>query len=153
MNKKALIFLSLLLSTFIFLSGCGSNEGSGTSAEGSSNSNEVKTIKMAHWYGQDHWVNVALEEKFKPMIEENSEGKLKVEIYPASQLGAEEQMYQGVQSGSIEMVTIGVGMENQVPKVGLFSLPYLYQDFDHAEKVLNGEIGEDISAQLEENTG
>lgn len=140
---KKFYYLSLIVGTLFILSACdnGSNEG------------EVKTIKVANFYGTDHRVNHVFEEKFKKIVEAESEGALKVEIYPANQLGGEEAIYQSTMGNSIEIGILSVIMESEVPKVGLFTLPFLFKDFDHAYDVLDSEIGDDIKNQLEENTG
>lgn len=140
------IYLLLIMSLVLALtSACGS--------EASNTSSDTKTIKVANFFGTDHRVNVAFEEKFKTIVEEESNGELKVEIYPASQLGGEEATYQSTMANSIEIGILSVIMEAEVPKIGLFTLPFLFNDFEHAYSVLDSEVGDDIKNQLEENTG
>lgn len=149
--KRPLITFLLVVILSIFAA-CGSQESS--SSDGNNNSSaeneETKVIKVANFYAEDHAVNKALSEKFKSLVEENSNGTLEVEIYPNSQLGGEEQMWDSVQNGTIEMAEIGVIMESEVPKVGLLTLPFLFKSYEHAEKVLNSEIGDEIGANIEE---
>ncbi|NEU31451.1 TRAP transporter substrate-binding protein [bacterium LRH843] len=139
--------ISAVLSCLVFLGGCG-----GTNSVETNNSTDTKIIKIANWYADDHAVNIALNEKFKPMVEENSGGTLKVEIYSNSKLGGEEAMYDSVRNGSLEMAEIGVIMEGEVPMISILTLPFLFKDFEHAKKVLNGEVGNEIGEQLEEIT-
>lgn len=140
--KKICLTLLFVIGGSLVLSGCGGK------AEGSDS--EQKTIKMANFYAEDHAVNIALKEKFVTMVEENSGGTLKVELYPNSQLGGEEMMWDGVKSGTIEMAEIGVIMEPEVPMISLFTLPFVFEDYDHAQKVLAGSVGEQIGKQIEE---
>lgn len=155
MKKLAAGVLSLALSSSMVLAGCSSDTSSG-SAEGSDSApkaTETKTIKVANWYADDHGVNIALNEKFKTLVEKNSNGTLKVEIYSNSKLGGEEQMYDSVRAGTLEVAVISAIIEPEVPKVSTLSLPFLFRDLDHAQNVLKGEIGQEIAAQIEENTG
>ncbi|MBP1934851.1 TRAP transporter substrate-binding protein [Ammoniphilus resinae] len=154
MKKLNFCILSLTLAMSTFLTACSSNTETGQANTGSNEKSEgTKTIKIAHWYAADHVVNIALNEKFKTLVEKNSNGSLKVDVYANSQLGGEEQMYDSVRAGTLEMAEIGVIMEPEVPKIGILTLPYLFKDFNHAKEILFGEIGADIGAQLEEKTG
>jgi TRAP-type transport system periplasmic protein len=158
MKKLAIGILSIALSSSVLMAGCGSSKEAtkADAKKGETGSNETakaKTIKIGNWYAEDHAVNIALKEKFKTLVEKNSNGTLKVEVYPNSALGSEEKMYDSVRGGTIEMAEIGVIMEPQVPKIGILTLPYLFKDFNHAKTVLSGEVGADIGAQLEEKTG
>ncbi|WP_411843049.1 TRAP transporter substrate-binding protein [Salinicoccus sp. HZC-1] len=146
--KKNILTL-FITSLLLVLTACES--GSETTAE--DGNSETKKIKVANFYGADHRVNVAFEEKFKTIVEEESNGSLEVEIYSNNQLGGEEAIYQGTQSGSIEIGILSVIMESEVPRIGLFTLPFLFDDFDHASRVLDSEVGEEIKGELEENTG
>ena len=80
--------------------------------------------------------------KFKEMVEEKSNGELKVDIYPAAQLGDARTIVEGVQMGSIEMADIENGpMGRFVPEAMLWDLPFIFRDIDHAHKVLDGDVG------------
>lgn len=142
MSKK--FIAGIAAGTLLILSACGS-DGSG--------SGDAKTIKIANYFAEDHPQNIALKEKFKPLVEENSNGSLKVQIYPNSQLGAEEQFYEGVRNGTIEMGIPGMIMQSAVEKLAVPEWPFLFEDYDHVQEVLNGEIGEELTADLEEIHG
>lgn len=152
MKKFVLSFLCLTLSALILLAGCSTSKETANVPAGSAGP-ETKTIKITNFYADDHVVNKAIKEKFKPMVEKNSNGTLKVNIFSNSQLGGEEQMYDGTRNGTIEMAVLSIIMESDVPKIGLFSLPFLFKDYTHAKSVLNGPIGEDIKTEFEANTG
>lgn len=143
--KKRILF-SIIIGFVLLLVACGSDDGEG----GSSGS---KKIKVANFYGADHRVNVVFEEKFKTIVEDKSNGSLEVELYPNNQLGGEEAIYQGTIGGSIEIGILSVIMESEVPRIGLFTLPFLFEDFDHAKAVLDSDVGAEIKDELEENTG
>ncbi|KJE26562.1 TRAP transporter solute receptor, DctP family protein [Geobacillus kaustophilus] len=142
------LFLVLLLG---LLSGCG---GSGTkSTAGNGQSGGAKVIKVANYFAEEHPQNIALREKFKKIVEEKSGGSLKVQIYPNSTLGAEKEFYDGVRNGTIEMGIPGLIMQNDIPKMGVPEWPFLFKDFEHVKKVLNGPIGKEIAKDLEKKHG
>jgi len=74
------------------------------------------------------WMNV-----FKKGVESRSGGKIKVEIYPANQLGPIPRTVEGVALGTIEMTTPAtgffVGLE---PRFVVFDAPGLFDDMRHA---------------------
>src|SRR5690606_18092209 len=105
-----------------------------------SGSFEEVTIKVANFYAEDHPQNVSLREVFKPMIEEQTGGAVKVEIYPNNQIGNEEAFTEGVRNGTIEMGVFGTTLSASAPKIGVIDLPFLFRDYDHAREVLNGEV-------------
>lgn len=126
-------FISILL-LFIILSGCSRDSGE----------DGHTTIILAHAMHTNHPVSVAMD-RMAELTEEYSDGKLRVTIYPTSQLGDERELLELVQIGTVGMTKIsGAVLENIVPAVRAFSLPYLFRDDDHYEKVLWGEIGDEI---------
>lgn len=128
-----------------FIVGC-SGENAST---GDGEVKEVTTIKVANYFAEDHPQNIALREKFKPLVEENSGGTLKVEIYPNSQLGAEQEFYDGVRNGTIEMGIPGMIMQSTISKLGVPEWPFLFENYEHVKKVFNGPIGEELVEDLE----
>jgi tripartite ATP-independent transporter DctP family solute receptor len=107
------------------------------------------TIKIANYYAPEHPVNQALNNKFKPMVEKETNGEVKVEIYPNNQLGNEQEFVEGVQLGTVEMAMTGNLWENTVPQFRLMQMPYMFVNYEHANAVLNGPIGEKIYKYLE----
>ncbi|RLL43873.1 TRAP transporter substrate-binding protein [Oceanobacillus piezotolerans] len=149
--KKRKIFkiaASITLAGAIFLAGCSS---AGTTSNGSES--EKKTIKVAHYFADNHPQNIALKEKFKKIVEEETNGELEVEIYANSTLGAEKEFYDGVRNGTIEMGIPGLIMQADIPKMSVPEWPFLFRDFEHVKKVLNGPIGEEITADLDTKHG
>ncbi|MCF6411340.1 TRAP transporter substrate-binding protein [Pseudalkalibacillus salsuginis] len=146
--KKCWVFLCLvLLSASLLLAGC---NATGLGEAGGDN---TQTLKVANYFASEHPQNVALREKFKPLVEEGSEGTLKVEIYDNSQLGAEQEFYDGVRNGTIEMGIPGMIMQSSIEKLGVTEWPFLFKDYEHAKNVLNGPIGDELLEDLEEKHG
>jgi tripartite ATP-independent transporter DctP family solute receptor len=73
---------------------------------------------------------------FKELVEKNSKGRIKVELYPTSQLGPVPEMYQAVKSGAQQMASSAIGEFIPFwPKYATYDLPYLYRDQTHLLKV------------------
>jgi tripartite ATP-independent transporter DctP family solute receptor len=83
-------------------------------------------------------------------IDAGTGGRYKVREFPASALGGEREMIEGVQLGTIEAVVVSSGaLSNFVPETGVFDVPFLFRDLAHARSVLDGPIGQDILAKFE----
>lgn len=92
-----------------------------------------------------HIYNLAAEH-FGKIVAEKTGGEIEVQVFPASQLGSERDMVEGLQLGSLEMTLTSTGpMGNFVPQVKLFNLPFLFKDRESCYRVLDGEIGTQIA--------
>jgi len=103
-------------------------------------------IKLAHNgnTNPDDPQNVGVN-AFKDMVEEQSEGAITVQIYPAGQLGDARTIVEGIQLGTIEMADVENGpMGGFVPEAMLWDLPFIFRDIGHAHAVLDGEIGKSV---------
>ncbi|MDO6646765.1 TRAP transporter substrate-binding protein DctP, partial [Acinetobacter guillouiae] len=70
---------------------------------------------------------------FKSEIEERSEGRIKVEIYPSAQLGADRELIEGVQLGDVTMSLHSTAPAvNFVDDVAVFDIPFLFPDKETA---------------------
>lgn len=77
------------------------------------------------------------------VAEKASGGRLKLEIFPSSQLGAQREMWQNVQSGLIGgLVDPTASLANFVPQFAVLDLPYLVQNPEQAFKLLDGPVVE-----------
>lgn len=83
-------------------------------------------------------------------ITERSQGRFTVQEFPASALGGEREMVEGVLLGTIDMVVVSSGtLGNFVPAVGVFDVPFLFRDADHARLVMDGSIGDELLGAFE----
>lgn len=134
---RCFLVMLLLASSVVFASGQAEEEA-------------VTEIKLANFYGPDHPVNVALRDVFVPMVEEETNGRYDVQVFDSSSLGAERELTEGVQLGTIEMGITGGLLSATYPKIGALELPFLFSDFDHVWRVLDGEIGDEVAADFED---
>jgi tripartite ATP-independent transporter DctP family solute receptor len=89
---------------------------------------------------------------FLDTLAELSGGTFTGEQAPASQLGGERDMIEGLQIGSLDLVITSTGpLGNFVPEVLVLDLPFLFRDYAHARGVLDGEIGQELLAAIDQN--
>jgi tripartite ATP-independent transporter DctP family solute receptor len=82
-----------------------------------------------------------------------SSGKLKVEVYPDSQLGTIPEMMSSVQTGSLQMtMAVSAWFSKFMKPLDAFTLPYIVPSADRLKTALDGALGQRISA-MGESTG
>ena len=85
-------------------------------------------------------------------LEAASGGRLSIQMFPAMQLGGEKEMIEQAQVGALAMARISVGpMGPIVPEMNVFNLPFMFRDGTHMEKVIDGEIGDELLKKLSEH--
>src|SRR6478735_7871001 len=109
-----------------------------------------RVIRFGHLNNADHPVSFGVK-RFAELLAAKSGGKLKVQEYPASQLGNEMQQQSALQGGVQEMsapaTTSLVGI---VKEFGLFDFPFLVTDYKQADTLLDGPLGKQLTAKLPE---
>jgi len=147
--KKLSIFLMSTLMVFV-LAACGGNESGGDSGENeSASSEETKTIRAGIGLNDKHPQYKGLL-KFKEIVEEKTDGKIKVETYHSGQLGNDRSMMEALQMGTQEVTVPSTApMANFVPEFSVFDIPFLFPNEKVADKVLDGEVGQKILKKLE----
>jgi tripartite ATP-independent transporter DctP family solute receptor len=109
----------------------------------------ANTIKLAHSLGVTHPVHKAMVHMAE-LVSKKSDGTLKLEIYPSSQLGSEQQCLELLQIGSLGMTKVSAAvMENFSPDLKVLGYPYLFRNDEHRFKVYDGPIGEQLLAGSE----
>ena len=146
MKKKLYALLSLVVVIGI-LAGCG---GGGTSDEpsgGGSTSGETYVITLTHATAETTSLHAG-SEAFKEYVEEHSDGRILVNIYPNAQLGSDRETIEGVQTGEITMMSSSNAVQvNFVPDAVIFDMPFCFSDSETARATMADEaFTEAISA-------
>ena len=80
--------------------------------------------------------------KMNEVLKAKTNGALDLKIFTDSQLGTFQAAIAGVRGGTIDMAVSGsgnfTGLESMI---GVFDIPYLFKDSEHAYKVLDGPVG------------
>lgn len=144
--------LGLLIIAVFILSACGRPDSGGTTSEEGGTDGENYTIRLAHLVPEEQSSHVAAE-AFKEKLESESDGRLTVELYPNGQLyGSDREAIEAVQLGNVEMTIPAVAaMASFNEKFQVFDLPFLFNDNEAAYRALDGELGQQLMADLESN--
>ncbi len=89
-------------------------------------------------------------QEFAKKVNERSKGEVVVVVYPNSQLGNERDLMEGLQLGTVQMAEVSGGvMSTFAPETGVFSLPFIFRDWNHLDKVLKNPA---VVSKLDEIT-
>src|SRR4030066_687191 len=102
------------------------------------------SLKLGHAVAVEHPYHLGAV-KFAELVAQRTKNKVKIDVYPSTQLGNERDMVEGLQLGTIDLVVTSTGpLGGFVPKMFVVDLPFLFRDREHAYKVLDGAIGRDL---------
>src|SRR5438445_11660469 len=78
-------------------------------------------------------------------LEAATGGRLSVQMFASMQLGGEKEAIEQAQVGAIQFARVSVGALGPViPELNVFNLPFLFRNTAHAQKVMDGEIGQEL---------
>ncbi len=138
-----------LISILVFSSISCDNESTKTVSRDGSPADKI-ILKVAHNGSVDHPFHTGFE-KFKEVMETETDGVVEVQIFPNAQLGSEEEASQMVMLGLLSASAAGSGsLGTFVPEVELFNLPFIFRDLPHFYRVMDGPVGRQVAAKIEE---
>jgi len=90
-------------------------------------------------------------EKFKELAEKYTAGKVKVEVYPNSQLYKDKEEVEALQLGAVQMLAPSAAKFGPlgVKEFEAFDLPYLFRDRDALRKITEGPVGKLLMQKLD----
>lgn len=102
----------------------------------------VLVLRAGHTANVDEPYHLGLLE-FARIVEEGSGGRVRIDVYPSSQLGNERMMIEGLLLGTLDIVVTANGSATGfVPRLGVLDLPFLFRDRQHLYRVLDGPVGD-----------
>lgn len=144
MKKVFVLLMFMFITVGTALAGCASGDSKATSSGGS---DEELVLKLGHIQSEnDLWQDGAL--KFKEEVEKASDGKIKIEVFPNSTLGGDRDMAEGLQIGTVDFALIAGVLGNFEPSIQLLELPYLFNSEEEYNKVVHGEVGQEIANKV-----
>ncbi len=117
--------------------------------------NAQRVLKYTHFQpGSEDQPKHAAALAFKEYVEENTGGSIRVELYPASQLGDAITVLQGLQLGTIELGVVHDGpIAEFFPPIELISTPFLFENQEIAYQVFDGEFGDYFGERMLDEAG
>jgi len=111
---------------------------------------QERTIRFGHLNNPDHPVSFGVK-KFAELVAQKSAGKLKVQEFPASQLGNEMQQQSALQGGVQEMsAPATTSLAGIVKEFGMFDFPFIVGTPAQADALVDGPLGKALLAKLPE---
>lgn len=140
---KRILSLMAAAAMVVSMTACSSNSGTpSSSADAGSNAGaELPSVtwKFSHTQAPDHFQHKVLED-MAAKVAEQTEGKFKIEIFHSGTLGAEQEVIEGMQMGTVSGTMSAVNLlGNFVPSYNLFALPALFADSEQMREVLTNE--------------
>lgn len=90
-------------------------------------------------------------ERFKQLAEERTNGRVRVEVYPNSQLYKDREEMEALQLGAVQMLAPSLSKFGPlgVREFEVFDLPYIFPNKETLYRTMDGEIGRKLFAKLE----
>lgn len=130
---RPLLLLAAVLA-LVALAGCGARGGG---AQGGGAQGGSYTIKFSHVVAPDTPKGLAAQ-KFKEIVEKKSGGKVKVDVFPNSQLYGDEDELQALQGGSVQMLAPATAKFTTIaPQLQVLDLPFLFDTVNDIPNVVS----------------
>ena len=111
---------------------------------------QERVIRFGHLNNADHPVSFGVK-RFSELLAAKSGGKMKVQEFPASQLGNELQQQSALQGGVQQMsAPATTSLAGIVKEFGLVDFPFSVSTFEQADALLDGPLGQALIAKLPE---
>lgn len=149
--KKLLAILLMVTLVLSLATGCAKKEEATTSTTSDTQTTEEKkiVIKLGHVEAEDRSTHQAALE-FEKYVEQQSNGKVDIEIYANGQLGGDRQMTEAVALGTLHMTLPATSvLTTYNPKFGVLDMPFIFKDEQAGFKALDGEVGAAFNEILE----
>lgn len=151
MRKKHFAF-ALFVSMLLLLAACGggSDDADTTTDSEESSDDEVYTLQAGHSLPDTHPYHLGFLEMAEN-VEERTDGRVIIEVFPNSEIGAEYELTEGMTLGTVDLVVSSTApVTNFVPELAVLDLPFLFNDRESAVEILNSEIGDEMLEKMEE---
>ena len=87
-------------------------------------------------------------------IGKRTNGKYQIDVFPASQLGKENDINQGLVLGTVDIIISGSSFASKsYPPIGVTYYPYVFRDADHLLKYTQSDVYRDLTKGYEDKTG
>jgi tripartite ATP-independent transporter DctP family solute receptor len=149
-KKKFTGVLATALMVGAILSACG-NEETAEPTAGSETKKAEYTLRLADNQPADY-PTVIGDKKFAELVNERTDGRIKIEVFPSAQLGDEKSVLEQVQLGAIDFTRINASpLAEFNDQFSALNLPYVFESDEHLWNFLEGETGKKLLTDLEQS--
>lgn len=164
MKKSVRMAMSVLVTVAmtVGMTGCGNSSSQKSDAKGTASGTEQAAEQAAETNQEVYKIVIADEDneerttnqcalKFKERVEKESNGRLSVELHCNGELGGDQETFEGMQLGTIQMVMCGASaLGNYDARFGMLDFPFLFDNYEEMTEAVNGELGELYNSVAEE---
>lgn len=87
-------------------------------------------------------------------IRKRSNGKYQIEVFPASTLGKETDINQGLTLGTVDIIYTGMAFAGRTyPPMSIASAPFIFRDYNHWQTFRTSPVFKDLAQQYEAKSG
>jgi tripartite ATP-independent transporter DctP family solute receptor len=113
---------------------------------------EPQIVLKASDVHPEGYPTVAAVESLGTKLEQATNGRLHLQMYAAMQLGGEKEAIEQAQVGAIQFARVAVGaLGSVIDDLNVFNLPFLFRNTAHMQKVIDGEIGQELLDKVTNN--
>jgi tripartite ATP-independent transporter DctP family solute receptor len=143
MSKKVFyVLLVLVLGISLVAAGC-------SSSQPAEKKQGKTTLRLGHEMPEDHPYHLGAK-KFGDLLAQKTNGRYEVVIYPNGQLGKQKQLAEMCASDQLDFALAWQGiLEAFDPNTGVISLPFIFRDWNHVYKTVDGPIGNELFKGVE----
>lgn len=84
-------------------------------------------------------------DRFAQLVAERTEGRVVIQVHPNGEYGTEKEIWEQLSLGGVDFARLSLAIAaNDLPKLNVLQLPYLYRDAAHMWRVLDSALGDDF---------
>ncbi|WP_229052472.1 TRAP transporter substrate-binding protein [Aeromicrobium sp. Leaf350] len=130
-RRVTMVLICLTLAT----AGCGGNSGG-------SDGGETITLRFGHVFAEGSLQHEAIMRAVE-QIEDETDGRVEIQVFPAGQLGSDSEMDEALQEGSLDM-RAGTLPESKMPSLAIQAAPFLFDDPIVMQETMRGDVANDL---------
>lgn len=84
-------------------------------------------------------------ERFAQLVQERTGGRVVIQVHSDAEYGTEQEIWEQLALGGVDFARLSLAIAaDDLPKLNVLQLPYLYRDAAHMWRVLDGALGENF---------
>src|SRR5699024_106181 len=145
---KSKWYLAFVLILLVVMSACSGDDD----ADGGGDSGDGDTYEWSVGFNTvEDSIRGEAAIKFKEVLEEESDGRIEIELFPNEELGSDNEMVESIQVGALDFQLSSSGVLAEImPEFSATDLPFMFEDADEAHAALDGDYGDLLKEKTEE---